>query len=210
MVFAEGTLTFKEFAVKEPLLLSAIQEAVLEFLQGRDDAVVYGAHAVNAYVDESRMTQAVDILSTHARQLADELREYLCARYQISVRVGVIKRGLGFRLYQVRKPRNRHLVDVRHIEGLPPSKRVARVLVMTPDVLVASKVVALHRRRGKPKAGTDWRDIAVLLLAFPHLKKHPGPVTKHLIASSADGSVLDTWKDLVSQELSAEEEDEGF
>jgi hypothetical protein len=210
MVFAEGTLTFKEFAVKEPLLLSAIQEAVLEFLQGRDDAVVYGAHAVNAYVDESRMTQAVDILSTHARQLADELREYLCARYQISVRVGVIKRGLGFRLYQVRKPRNRHLVDVRLVERLPPSKRIARVLVMTPDVLVASKVVALHHRRGKPKAGTDWHDVAMLLLAFPHLKKHPGPVTKHLIASSTDGSVLDTWKDLVSQELSAGGEDEGF
>jgi hypothetical protein len=210
MVFAEGTLTFKEFAVKEPLLLSAIQEAVLEFLQGRDDAVVYGAQAVNAYVDESRMTQAVDILSTHARQLADELREYLCARYQISVRVGVIKRGLGFRLYQVRKPRNRHLVDVRLVERLPPSKRIARVLVMTPDVLVASKVVALHHRRGKPKAGTDWHDVAMLLLAFPHLKKHPGPVTKHLIASSTDGSVLDTWKDLVSQELSAGGEDEGF
>src|SRR3990172_2319680 len=210
MVFAEGTLTFKEFAVKEPLLLSAIQEAVLEFLQGRDDAVVYGAQAVNAYVDEPRMTPEVDILSTHARQLADELREYLHARFQISVSVRVIKEGVGFRLYQVREPRNRHLVDVRLVERLPPSKRIARVLVMTPDVLVASKVVALHQRRGKPKAGTDWRDVAMLLLAFQHLKKHPGPVTKHLIASSADGSVLDTWKDLVSQELSAEEEDEGF
>jgi hypothetical protein len=41
--FAEGTLTFKEFVLKEPLPLSSIQEAVLEFLQGRDDAVVYGA-----------------------------------------------------------------------------------------------------------------------------------------------------------------------
>jgi hypothetical protein len=210
MVFAEGTLTFKEFAVKEPLPLSAIQEAVLEFLQGRGDAVVYGAQVLSAYVDEPRMTQEVDILSTRARELADELREYLHGRFQISVRVRVIKDGLGFRLHQVRKPRNRHLVDVRQIERLPPSKRIGRVLVMTSDVLVASKVVALHQRCGKPKAGTDWRDVAMLLLAFPHLKKHPGPVTKHLLASSADGSVLDTWKDLVSQELRAEEEDEGF
>jgi len=61
MVFAEGTLTFKKFAVKEPLPLATVQEAVLEFLQGRDDAVVYGAQAVNAYVDEPRMTQDVDI-----------------------------------------------------------------------------------------------------------------------------------------------------
>ena len=210
MGFAEGTLTFKEFAVKEPLPLSAIQGAVLEFLQGRDDAVVYGAQAVNAYVDEPRMTQDVDILSTRARELADELREYLHVRFQISVRLRIIKDGLGFRLYQVRKPKNRHLVDVRLVERLPPSKRIARVLVMTPEVLIASKVVALHRRRGKPKAGTDWRDLAVLLLAFPQLKKHPGPVTKHLAASSAESAVLDVWKDLVSQELSAEEEDEGF
>lgn len=210
MGFAEGTLTFKEFAVKEPLLLSVIQEAVLEFLQGRDDAVVYGAQAVNAYVDEARMTQDVDILSMRARELADELRGYLHSRFQISVRVRIIKDGLGFRLYQVRKPRNRHLVDVRQVEQLPPARRIARVLVMTPEVLVASKVVALHRRRGKPKAGTDWRDVAMLLLTFPNLKKHPGPVTKLLLASSADGSVLDTWKNLVSEELSAEDEDEGF
>ena len=57
MVLGEGTLTFKEFAAKEKLPLSGIHNAVLEFLQGRDDAVIYGAHAVNAYVDETRMTQ---------------------------------------------------------------------------------------------------------------------------------------------------------
>jgi hypothetical protein len=210
MGFAEGTLTFKEFAMKEPLPLASIQEAVLEFLQGRDDAVVYGAQAVNAYVDEARMTQDVDILSPRARELADELREYLQARFHVSIRVRVIKDGLGFRLYQVRKPKNRHLVDIRLVDELPPSRRIARVLVMSPEVLIASKVVALHRRRGKPKAGTDWRDIAMLLLAFPHLKKHPGPVTKNLTASSEDGSVLDTWRDLASQKLTAEEEDEEF
>ena len=43
----------------EPLPLSRIQEAVLEFLQGRDDAVLFGAQAVNAYVNEPRATQDV-------------------------------------------------------------------------------------------------------------------------------------------------------
>jgi hypothetical protein len=210
MRFAEGTLTFQEFAVKEPLPLSTIQGAVLEFLQGREDAVVYGAQAVNAYVDEPRMTQEVDILSTRARELAGAIRELLNVRFQVSARVRVMNEELGIRVYRPRKPKNRHLVDVRLVETLPPSKRISGVLVMTPEVLVASKVVALHRRRGKPKAGTDWRDLAMLLLAFPLLKKHPGPVTRHLTASSADDSVLGTWKDLVSQELSAEEEDEGF
>jgi hypothetical protein len=155
MGFAEGTLTFQEFAVKEPLPLSTIQGAVLEFLEGREDAVIYGAQAVNAYVDEPRMTQDVDILSTRARELAGEIRELLHVRFQVSVRVRVMKEGLGFRVYPVRKPKNRHLVDVRLVETLPPAKRISGVLVLTPEVLVASKVVALHRRRGKPKAGTD-------------------------------------------------------
>ncbi len=52
-----GVLTFKEFAMREPLPLSTIHEAVLEFLRGRDDAVVFGATAVNAYVAEPRTTK---------------------------------------------------------------------------------------------------------------------------------------------------------
>ena len=106
MVFAEGSITFKEFAVKETLPLSAIQDAVLEFLQGRDDAVVFGAQAVNAYVDEPRMTQEVDILSDRASELAEELREYLHDRFRISIRVRTVKGGQGYRLYQARKPKS--------------------------------------------------------------------------------------------------------
>ncbi len=56
MVLGEGTLTFREFAAKEKLPLSGIHNAVVEFLQGRDDAVMNGAQAENAYVDEPRMT----------------------------------------------------------------------------------------------------------------------------------------------------------
>ena len=37
-----GTLTFKEFAMREPLPLATIHAAVLEFLRGRDDAVMFG------------------------------------------------------------------------------------------------------------------------------------------------------------------------
>ena len=52
-------LTFHEFVTHEPLPLSRIQGAVLEFLQGRDDAVLFGAQAVNAYVTAPRATQDV-------------------------------------------------------------------------------------------------------------------------------------------------------
>src|SRR5438552_3733004 len=68
-----GTLTFKEFAMREPLPLATIHDAVLQFLRGRDDAVVFGAQAVNAYVDEPRMSQDIDLVSTRATELAEEL-----------------------------------------------------------------------------------------------------------------------------------------
>ena len=69
----------------EQLPLSKIQGAVLEFLQGRDDVVLFGAQAVNAYVSEPRATQDVDVLSTRATEFAEELREYLSERFQIAV-----------------------------------------------------------------------------------------------------------------------------
>jgi hypothetical protein len=49
------SLSFQEFAVAEPLPLASIQEAVLRFLQDRDDVLVFGAQAVNAYVGEPHM-----------------------------------------------------------------------------------------------------------------------------------------------------------
>ncbi len=53
-MFGDGSLTFQEFATREPLPLATIHDAVLEFLRGRDDAVLYGAQAMNAYVAELR------------------------------------------------------------------------------------------------------------------------------------------------------------
>lgn len=76
-MFSAGTLTFQEFMAREKLPLATIQNAVLEFLRDRKDAVVFGAQAVNAYVKEPRMTQEIDLLSTRAEDLAGELQEYL-------------------------------------------------------------------------------------------------------------------------------------
>src|SRR5688572_25992069 len=145
-MFGDGALSFREFAMREPHPLATIHDAVIEFLRGRDDAVLYGAQAVNAYVDESRMTQDVDIMSPRAAELAEELRAFLNERFHIAVRVRVVREGLGYRIFQLRKPKNRHLVDVRPVPVLPPSQRVEGVLVLMPDELIATKVIACHRR----------------------------------------------------------------
>lgn len=209
-MFGDGSLTFREFAMHEPLPLATIHDAVLEFMRGRKDAVLYGAQAVNAYLDESRMTQDVDIASTRAVELAEELRRFLNERFHIAVRVRTIREGLGYRIYQVRKPKNRHLIDVRPVDELPPAKRVKKVLVVTPPELIAGKVAAWVRRRGKPKAGSDWRDLAMLLLTFPELKKEEGPVADRLRAAAAPEEVWAAWKELVAEEILPEDEDEGY
>lgn len=187
--------------MREQLPLATIHDAVLEFLRGRDDVVVFGAQAVNAYVSEPRMSQDIDLLSTHADSLAEELRQHLSDRFHIAVRVCVIGAGKGYRLFQIAKPRNRHLVDVRNAESLPHAERIEDVLVISPPELIAHKVISYHARRGQPKAGTDWRDLAMLLLTFPELKKEKGAVGEALKSLGASEDVIKTWRELVAQEL---------
>src|SRR6267143_3302644 len=114
-----GALTFEEFAMREQLPLATIHDAVLEFLRGRNDAVVFGAQAVNAYVGEARMSQDIDLVSTRKVELAEELREHLSEHFHIAIQANVIGAGKGYRLFQIQRPRNRHLVDLRLVESLP-------------------------------------------------------------------------------------------
>lgn len=209
-MFGDGSLTFREFAVREPLPLATIQAAVLEFLEGRDDAAVFGAQAVNAYVDEPRMTQDVDMLSPRAEELAEELRAYLAQRFQIAVRTRTAKEGVGYRIYQLRKPKNRHLVDVRRVAQLPLCNRLREVLVAAPAELISHKVRSLVSRRNTPKGMTDTADLRRLLLAFPELKTAEGLVADALHAAGAVDEAFDAWHELVAQEIQPDDEDTDF
>lgn len=209
-MFDAGALTFQEFAMAEKLPLATIQRSVLEFLRGRKDAVVFGAQAVNAYVAEPRMTQDVDILSVRAADLAEELRTFLNSQFQIAVRIRKVSKNRGFRLYQVRKSGNRHLVDIRTVETLPSVRRVGGVQVVTPDELIANKVRSYCQRKGQPKSWSDRRDLAILFLTFPELKSEQGAVFERLKEASSDSEVLAVWRDLVNQEIQPEGEDDDF
>ncbi|MBK9152643.1 MAG: nucleotidyl transferase AbiEii/AbiGii toxin family protein [Chloracidobacterium sp.] len=191
-------LTFQEFVTHEPLPLSTIQRAVLEFLQGRDDAVLFGAQAVNAYVSEPRATQDVDIMSNRAHELAEELRDHLSEKFRIAVRVREVK-DKGLRLYQVRKGGNRHLVDIRIEDAICPNQVIEMVRVLTPPELIASKLTSYCSRKGQPKAFTDRRDIAVLLLRFPELKVKTGAVSEALAERNATPETIELWNELVDE-----------
>jgi len=195
---------------REPLPLATLQTAVLEFLQGREDVVLLGAQAVNAYVGEPRMTQDIDLMSTRAKELAQELQDYLSDRFHIAIRVREVAEGQGYRLYQLQKSGNRHLVDLRAVKTLPASQRIEQVLVISPAELIASKVIAYHQRRGKPKAGTDWRDLASLLLTFPELKSDQGAVADCLQAAGVNEAIFMIWRKLVAQDIQASDEEDEF
>lgn len=197
-------LTFQEFVMHEPLPLSQVHQAVLEFLQGRKDVVLFGAQAVNAYVSEPRMTQDVDLLAIRAEDFSEELRGHLSEKFHIAVRVREIG-DKGFRIYQVRKEGNRHLIDVRAVENFPDIEIVEEIQVLTPLELIVSKVISFHSRRGKPKSGTDWRDLAVLLLRFPKLKEK---VSAILEKRNVGEAILKTWAEIQNQDFQSEDEDE--
>ena len=209
-MFGDGALTFREFAMREPLPLATIHDAILDFLRGRDDVALYGAQAVNAYVDEARMTQDVDIISLRAEEFAEEVRRFLNERFQIAVRVREVRGGREYRIGQVRESKARHLVDVRLIQEFPPTQWVQQVHVISPAELIAEKTISWISRRGRPKAGTDWRDLAILLITFPELKSSTGPVRERLIAGGAADEILRAWDDLVAQTIEAEDDADEF
>lgn len=210
MMLQADILTFQEFMVQEKLPLATIHEAVLAFLQNRDDVVVFGAQAVNAYVAEPRMSQDIDLMATQAKMLAELIRHHLSQQFHIAVRVREVAQGRGFRLYQLQKMGNRHLVDIRQVDRLPSAQRIEQVLVMAPADLIASKVMAYHRRQGQPKAGTDWRDVMMLLLQFPELKEYHSPVLDCLREMATDETILALWQDMVRQEITPSDDEAEF
>ncbi|MEO8074553.1 MAG: nucleotidyl transferase AbiEii/AbiGii toxin family protein [Acidobacteriota bacterium] len=191
--------------MRESLPLSKIQRAILEFLQGREDVVLFGAQAVNAYVSEPRMTQNVDLLSFRADKLAEELRDFLGEKFHIAVRIREVADGKGFRIYQIRSEGNRHLVDLRMVTELPATEKIEDILVLSPIELIASKVISYHSRKGKPKAGTDYRDLGMLLLRFPELREK---VFENLRVKNVNTAILETWNEIEHQDFQTEDEDQ--
>ncbi len=93
--------TFHEIIMNDPLPKGTIQQAVVDFLKGRDDAAIFGAMAVNAYIEERRMTEDVDIVSNRALEFAEELRGHLSETFHIAVRIRKVGGEVGFRLSRV-------------------------------------------------------------------------------------------------------------
>jgi hypothetical protein len=203
VLLGDAPLTLREFMTDEPVPLAMIFREVLSLLASRADAVVFGAHAVNAYCEPERMTADIDVLSTDAARLAEDVRALVAERFRIAARVREVVPG-GFRVYQLRKPKNRHLVDVRQVAQLPPFREIGRVRVVEPAELAAMKAISLAARKGHEKGLSDRLDLHRLLRAFPELRSEDGPVPARL---GADAEALAAWRDVVRAPLDVDEHD---
>ena len=192
----------------ESLPLAKIHQVVLKFLRARTDVILFGAQAVNAYVGAPRMTQDVDIMAIAGKAFSEELCKHLHDELNIAVRVRGVASGKGYRIYQLRTPTNRHLVDIRQVETLPAFQLIDDIRVVEPVALLALKVISMTERPHTPKGLTDQADLMRLLITFPQYKSIDSPVIEALQRLSAKSMAYAAWSDLVSQEIQPDADDE--
>lgn len=197
----DSALPLSEFIVSEELSLSEIHRAVLTFLRGREDVVVFGAQAVNVYVSPPRMTQNIDLMSETAQALSEEVRHFLHEHCQIAARVRQVASGKGYRVYQLRTPSNRHLVDVRQVDGFPTTQTVEGLRIVQPAALIALKVMSIAARPDTPKGLTDQADLMRLLLTYPELQTFTSEVQTELDQLKAPEFAMTTWQTWVNKKI---------
>lgn len=205
-MFGNRPLPFREYVVSGSLPLDVIHWEVFDFLRGRNDAVLSGDYAVSAYVDQFRDAHQLEIVSTRASELAEELGAYLGRKFPISVRVRSAPYDRGYCVSQ-KNPQPRNLADVRSATSLPPAQRVKQVLLPMPAELIAARTIAFHRHAATPKSSIDLRHLRLLLLTFPDLKAETGLVHDRLTEAGADEATFAVWRNLVSREIRAEEDE---
>ena len=108
--------------MREPLPLATIHDAVLEFLRGRDDAVLYrcpgGQCLCRGTADDPGRGHRLD----RRVELAEELRKYLNQTLHIAVGFARSEKEWVIAFIRCAKPENRHLVDMRPVDELPPAQ----------------------------------------------------------------------------------------
>ena len=114
----------------------------------------------------------------------------------------------GYRVYQLRKPKNRHLADVRQVDELPAHRAFEHVQVIDPIELIAMKLTSYAARRDRPKGDTDRADLRRLLLAFPALKREHGPVEERLRSAGAPQEAMAAWSALATETLLPDEDED--
>jgi hypothetical protein len=208
MPLFDAPLTFGEYMMRESPTLAEVFRVVFDHLRTRKDAVLFGAHAVNAYVDPPRMTADIDIMSRDAQGAAEDLRDLLAQTFHIAVRVRSVAQGRGFHVYQLRKPpqKSRHLVDVQQVDVLPETNRIEDVHVVVPSELIVLKLASYAARKRTEKGLSDKLDLHRMLRAFPEFRSDQhGPVAEKLRGSPS--AMREAWAEILSERIEPSDDD---
>ena len=163
---------------------------------------------MNVYVGEPRATQDVDVMALDASAVATSICEYLHQELNIAVRTRTVASVKGWRVYQSREPKNRHLVDIRQVDKLPPCLVTDEIRVVQPAELIALKVISMTARQQTPKGLTDQADIMRLLIQFPEYRVESGAVLDILRRGHSDPVSEMQWHNLVTQDFRPNDDNE--
>lgn len=209
-MFGDGSLSFQEFIAKEPHPIWVVQDVIFEALENRVDVVMTGSHAVNAYVDEARWAEDVDVLARDTKAVAQQLADYIEARLPMELEVTHAVKRDALIVRQANRDRGRRFVHVHEVAEFPAYRVIQGVRVLEPAITVAHKMLTLARRWSSATAGIDRRDVAYMLLAFPEFKNMEGPVSDAFAELEASPKTMELWKEIVEAPLLPEDDDEGY
>lgn len=207
MHLPELSLTPSEYIMAESATLAAISSEVFDFLREQGKHVIlFGAHAVNVYATPPRMTSDVDVMTDlDAGSVAEDIRARLARKFHIAVRVRKVKEE-GYRVYQIQKDGNRHLVDVRAVTTDVHYRPVSGLNVIEVEDLVAMKVIAVSARGNKPKGLTDRADLERLLVAHPKLRLDDR--VQEALTRFGREDLLAAWKEIADNPMEQDDEDD--
>ena len=147
------------------------------------------------------MTADVDIQALQGRALAAEISQSLHQKFYIATRIREVGAGKAWRIYQILKSGNRHLVDIRQVENLPAFRVINNIQILSPLELIEAKIMSAYARQRQPKGFSDLRDLYSLMLTFPEL-------VERIQLDSQDEGLLSFWQSLQSQKMDIPDSDD--
>lgn len=154
-------MTVRDFN-KPFLLLENVQKFLLNYIFGRKDIVLFGAHAVNVYVDteDIRYTSDIDLLSVEPKELASEIAEAIKEKFNIKVKI--VNERFFYSIWD--KTNKRKLADITFTSELPAFIKVNGIQVLTLQQLIEKKKAAIAcPSRKTNKRFQDQADLYLLL-----------------------------------------------
>ena len=150
-MFGDGEVTFHEFMMLVPLPVATTPDALLNFLRGRADAVLFWAQACNHVMSAHPRTPILP----SPRRSAEELRRRGCPRWS------AFARSEGASTASTRRA---NPITTCHIRPTVAESARAKKLAVTPAELAGERRRARRSGGHQPRRSRDLTDLAHVLI----------------------------------------------